>query len=627
MPLALPYLALTDGTTTATLTDGTNYALAEQAWAPQIADWRRSGMGGRGPYEDQTETIMVNVIGASATATLANLARLKTLLEQAARWALGESVNPVTIQIQTQGSFLGIGSAVVLGGSVRAPSSFTEQMTLYDLRDVELTIRRRGQWLMSSYTEENLLSGSGGDFSSTGGWSLSLAGGNVGVLSINGGAGLGTNGGGVFSVNMSTSLSTQNNRQIRSPQFSIVNGATYTFSLELSGVASTVSVLLQSLGSGTSSNTVVLATSNVAFPTTRVNAVLVATRTASDVVIRIDIASTSTGIVVQFAEPLLDAGITTDWHRTSTEMTVATSSAAVNTSLLTASFPTSQPLGPCSVRLSGFQSTQTPSLGTSYLIVSDAANNIRILEPPNGVTPPSGWSNVVESGQFALNNSLYRYTPSGTTEVSGGSITLPATLTGELAVFATVRNNSSTTNFLVTFKATGNGASSETQAIVVPPYSGSAAPSAVCLGTIAHDYGAKTYELLVQASAASGSLDFDRVIVVLLSTATRVIKVDPLTLNGILTAGVSTNLEYQDRSLTHRAPFVGAINASSSTDVAFGTYYGDGTLLQSGTTTVAYWLAVQGANWAQVNNGVGGDNLRTSLTLRVARYMPSLTPL
>ena len=97
-------LKITDGTTTADLTDQTNYQLVDGGWAPSVAPLRKSTLGGSGPYEDVIEEIVVNVHGTTAATCLANLAKLSQLLDQAERWSRGENISPVKLQCQPWGS-------------------------------------------------------------------------------------------------------------------------------------------------------------------------------------------------------------------------------------------------------------------------------------------------------------------------------------------------------------------------------------------------------------------------------------------------------------------------------------------------------------------------------------------
>lgn len=165
------YLALTDGTTTVTFMDGaggsTNYPLHRQTWAPQIAPLRRSPLGGRSPYEDVVEELVIGVRGASASAALANLATLAALLDQAERWSRGENVAVVTLKFCPKGALVGSAAnpftAVVLG---RAAGDQTAGVSLsgewnaaaehYFIPTVRVRLVRRGLWLHDTDTLASL---------------------------------------------------------------------------------------------------------------------------------------------------------------------------------------------------------------------------------------------------------------------------------------------------------------------------------------------------------------------------------------------------------------------------------------------------------------------------------------
>lgn len=147
--MSISSLVLTDGTTTATLTDGTNYALNLGGWAPEVADLRTNVLGGFGPYEDVTEMIEIDVTGATLSALLANVAKLRTLLTQARRWNDGEpGVTAVVLQItMTGGSAY---EATVLGGELELPRSYGDKLVSLELERVRLTVVRRGAWLAAA---------------------------------------------------------------------------------------------------------------------------------------------------------------------------------------------------------------------------------------------------------------------------------------------------------------------------------------------------------------------------------------------------------------------------------------------------------------------------------------------
>lgn len=152
-------LVVTDGTTTATLTDGTNYQLIDGGWSPTVAPLRASTLGGSGPYADVTEQITVNVRGSTGATCLANLAKLSQLLDQAERWARGEPVTAVLLTCQPQGSTQGAAlSCVILGRAgetaVNPPATFNDLLMIFEIPNVQLSFKRRGLWLEAIETLE-----------------------------------------------------------------------------------------------------------------------------------------------------------------------------------------------------------------------------------------------------------------------------------------------------------------------------------------------------------------------------------------------------------------------------------------------------------------------------------------
>ena len=150
-------LKITDGTTTADLTDQTNYQLVDGGWAPSVAPLRKSTLGGSGPYEDVIEEIVVNVHGTTAATCLANLAKLSQLLDQAERWSRGEPVSAVKIQCLPWGSSIST-ECVILGRVndklLSLPATFNDKLEIgiYEVPYVRLRFVRRGLWLASEET-------------------------------------------------------------------------------------------------------------------------------------------------------------------------------------------------------------------------------------------------------------------------------------------------------------------------------------------------------------------------------------------------------------------------------------------------------------------------------------------
>jgi len=134
------------------LTDGTNYALTEGGWAPGVAPRSRAAYAGRDLYDPTVETITVNVLGATTAQTLANLATLSQLLDQAEAFMAGEPVAPVRLEIWPQGSTTAAPSAALVIGRAQGslldlPQTFADLLMVNEVPQVTIRIARRGTWL------------------------------------------------------------------------------------------------------------------------------------------------------------------------------------------------------------------------------------------------------------------------------------------------------------------------------------------------------------------------------------------------------------------------------------------------------------------------------------------------
>lgn len=144
-------ITITNGTTTCTLTDNTNFSLTEGGWAPQVPTRRTSVLGGR-PYSAVSEEIRLNVYGTTTSAALASLSTLIGLIDQAAAWYADESAGPVTITYLPQGSEQPAALvSLIFGfdgnrGPVSLPVTFNDRLMLYEISDVSLRFVRDGVW-------------------------------------------------------------------------------------------------------------------------------------------------------------------------------------------------------------------------------------------------------------------------------------------------------------------------------------------------------------------------------------------------------------------------------------------------------------------------------------------------
>lgn len=148
-------LQISDGTTTVSLISGSALYLAASGWPLAVAPPQVSDLGGRGPYDDVTETITVTATGANA---IPDLRSILQLLDQARRWARGEDVTAVTLRIRIDGSTLTAGvvlHAAILGpegGGGGLPADWADLLLINEISSITIGFRRRGLWLNPTST-------------------------------------------------------------------------------------------------------------------------------------------------------------------------------------------------------------------------------------------------------------------------------------------------------------------------------------------------------------------------------------------------------------------------------------------------------------------------------------------
>lgn len=145
------YVALTDGTTLVVLNDNISYAL--KSYAPGAAFRSDNELGPL--YADVVDTITFDAIGCTAAEAYDAAAAVNSLLDQAWRWANGETVTAVRLLIQAQQSTLVLPLEVCAKG--RAPGAGAAPLSLpaqwsafygkYVIENITIQFVRRGQLL------------------------------------------------------------------------------------------------------------------------------------------------------------------------------------------------------------------------------------------------------------------------------------------------------------------------------------------------------------------------------------------------------------------------------------------------------------------------------------------------
>ena len=235
------------------------------------------------------------------------------------------------------------------------------------------------------------------------------------------------------------------------------------------------------------------------------------------------------------------------------------------------------------------------------------------------------FSSVADSGNKARGGSVLRYTPAVTTPVTSGLITLGATVQGQVAIYAALRNNSASTTFQVTANIGGFGVMNSTAPYMVD--TSTLEPRLVLLGVTAAVNGA-SLSLIIQASAAAGTLDIDYLIVLNLrdNTIAAVAYDDSANLATAFGAGINCQFDMLFNPITDQNPLVRVTKTASNLYIPVG-YRGPLPFLNVRQTTVmndAYvlWAATNGAHW-QFDNGAGTV---IAAVPTITRYKAYLSP-
>jgi len=152
-----------------------------------------------------------------------------------------------------------------------------------------------------------------------------------------------------------------------------------------------------------------------------------------------------------------------------------------------------------------------------FVLLAEDANDISIQDAED-FDNAGAFISVADSARLARNTNVLRYTPTGTAKVvSGGGSGFPETQTLDtlIAVFANIRNNSSTASYTVWARIFSVAAHRtvqfrETPGVVIN--AGATAPKWYFLGLIGFAAQADFAALAVQASAVDASLDIDTVL-------------------------------------------------------------------------------------------------------------------
>ncbi len=268
--------------------------------------------------------------------------------------------------------------------------------------------------------------------------------------------------------------------------------------------------------------------------------------------------------------------------------TTGASATAANPTVMTRAFVATHPINsPVDLTIAGFNGTTTPTIQAGYLCVGSSVNDIQILEAESGAA--GAFTSVADAPNNARGGNVLRYTPAVTTPVTCASIAL-SLIGGSCAVIAAVRNNSATTTFLLQANLSGFGFTTSTPQYLID--TSTALPRLVLLG-VAGNNAANGVTLTVTASAASGTLDIDYLIVVNLRDETvAILAHDAVSLAG---AGAgNASLAFDFNPLLDQNPRVFVAGSAGNVPLV---YRGPMPILTAGINIYATWTATNGASW------------------------------
>jgi hypothetical protein len=264
------------------------------------------------------------------------------------------------------------------------------------------------------------------------------------------------------------------------------------------------------------------------------------------------------------------------------------------------------------VTIGGFDKTATPTIKGGFLCVGSQSSDIQVVEAEAGTA--TAYTSVADAAALARGGSVLRYTPTGTAAAKSGTITLSLIGGSPIAIIAAVRNNSASTTWLLHANLSGLANEVSTPDVLID--TSSVAPRLVLLGTTI-GVGLTKISVTVAASAASGTLDIDYLIVVnLRDESVAVIAHDDISLAS-LGAG-SVTLVAQFLPYASIVPLLFASGAGGSVSAS---YRGVLPFQARDANAYALWTATNGAFWRFTNT----SNAIVNVTLNCGRYRAYLT--
>jgi hypothetical protein len=594
-------LELTDGETTINLKDSAGICVEFNAWAPAISGWLRGG------YPDVHESIPVQIRGTSGTAVMIRLREVTRLIDQARRFALGENLRPVLLRYQQTVSSA-IWVALIIGGTVDAPPNFTNQENWKTLYPVYLEMDRRGQWLTPDQT--NLVTNGGfEDWTDDEPDDWTIVQGvpeEENTIVYEGGA----------SLKMVANSGTMTNVEVVQI-VALPAGTEVVVSLRAMITDITPGGFLLFMVHGAGSSQMFIAEEDI----WQYAAMKITAGTSAEyggfTGVAISVLAPAPAEIVAYVDDVQmmiveESGEAGD---------VATDTAVTNGDIATLSFATGKEpyLSPTKVIVKGvrFGVNHPPAV----MLVANEPNRIKVVDSDDfGWLMGAPFTEETDTAAFALGGKVARFTPTTTDSVNltVRDYDLEFYSIKRVAIWANVRNNSSTTTFTLRAYSFAPGGTSYARPILI---AGDATPSPQWryLGAVASNRDGSFFVTLTP-SAASGTLDIDSIVLVALDRHVAITAIDQsanigttatgdLILNHRALSGVAPQVEVLQDGLTTEWGGRGEIAIYTSGSTLEGVLLATG-----GDDNVNRWRQSAGASEAVVENDWTASRLPGRLT-------------
>ena len=230
-------------------------------------------------------------------------------------------------------------------------------------------------------------------------------------------------------------------------------------------------------------------------------------------------------------------------------------------------------------------------LPSGFLALTDTVGAITLVNAESMATGVL-YTSVADGGRYALNTNVLRYSPADTTLQRSLATSAIAGFTGKtIAVYVNARVSSGTTTYAIRVRF-GTGVTvlfDETPLKAIPATS---SPQWFCVGVIALQYIPTVMDIVLQASAGSGALDIDSIVIVDVSAPnTKVIGLDW----KAYTTSSTVTVTIDHRLLTGISPLI------SDSGVALIAWGWRGDVIFETKARYLYWLLMRtgGASTAE----------------------------